>query len=69
VQVEFFLRHPASAAQVAQPGLGQAVALPGGFVATFQIEVDQRRAAQGFVERGGFVMQVLARNRRGQRGS
>jgi len=57
-----------NASQVAQPCLGQAVTPPGGFVAAFEIQIDQCRAVQGFGQRGGLVAQMLAwyRQRQGR---
>ena len=67
MQVEIVLHHPAAAAQIAQDAARKTVAVPCGFVATFQKQVQQGRAVQGFVQRRGFVKLTLARDRRWQR--
>ena len=67
VQVDLALDHPAAAAQVAQHGVGEAVAQVIRFVATFEAILQADRTVQAFVQGGALVGDELLRARWRQR--
>ena len=59
VQIDFILNHPATTAQVAQGGLGQAVAQVDGFITAFEAVLQGDGGVQTFVQDGAMIGEGL----------